>query len=156
MRLKELSDYKNKIISKIIDNENLVKALSNNTEDFLDQPLISDVTSIIYKNVFPYKYIPSAQETASSYITMAFTNFSPQNREFKVGNIYFYIICHNNLLKTNYGCLRYDYIVNLIDEIFNDTGNISIGDFKFDSMSDFQVDSNHIGCWICYEARSFN
>lgn len=156
MRLKELSDYKNKIISAMISNDNLIKAISNNSEDFLDQPIVSDVTSTIYKNIFPYKYIPTTQTQASTYITMSFNNFSSRGREFKVGNIYFYVICHNSLLRTSYGCLRYDYIANQLDEIFNNNENISIGDFQFDSMSDLQVNENYMGCWLCYKAMSFN
>jgi hypothetical protein len=156
MKLKELSVYKNKIVSALISNNDLIKALTNNTEDFLDQPLIPDVTTTIYKNIFPYKIIPIVQNEANSYITMAFTNFNLQGREFKNGTINFYILCHNSLLRTSYGFLRYDYIVNQIDELFNRATDIGIGELKFENMSDFQVGDNYIGCWISYKVLDFN
>lgn len=155
MRFKELSEYKNNILIKLITNENLIKALTNNTPDFLDQPLIPDVTTTIYSEIWPYRYVPNISDSAKVYLTMAFTNYKKLGNQYKSGNIYFYVFCHKSLVRTDYGCLRYDYIAEELDTMFSEERGYGLGKLEFASMDDILIGDNYVGVVISYRIVEF-
>lgn len=155
MRFKELSEYKNNILIKIISNENLVKAITNCTEDFLDQPLIDDVTSIIYDSLYPYRYVPQTSTSSKVYLTMAFTDYKKLGTQYKSGKIYFYAFCHKSLVRTSYGCLRYDFIAEELDTMFSEERGYGLGKLEFDSMSDILLNDDYVGISLGYRIVDF-
>ena len=154
-RFKELSEYKNNILIKLISNENLIKALTNNTPDFLDQPLISDTASTIYSEIWPYRYVPDISDSAKTYLTMAFTGYRKLGNQYKSGNIFFYVFCHKSLVRTNYGFLRYDYIAGLVDEMFSEERGFGLGKLEFSSMDDIMINDDYMGISLGYKIVEF-
>jgi len=155
-RFTELGEYKNTILSELVTNKNIVKALGNSESNFLDISPIDNPMSLIWNKIFPYSYVPEAQAEQKSYITVLFHGFRLVNGEFKAGYITFYVFCHHSLMRTSYSSLRTDMIVNYIDEIFNKTTNLGIGKLQFEKMDDIKIDSNHFGCAVTYKDYSFN
>jgi hypothetical protein len=82
--------------------------------------------------------------------------YKPDDVYFKNSLIYFYIITHSSLVRTDYGALRYDYILNEIDKLFNQQRGIGIGKLPFYEMSDFQVSEDWFGAYIGYKSTEFN
>jgi len=156
-RFSELGTNKTTILMKLIENENIVKCLVNNEDNFLDIPLPVDfdVTSLIYDRIYPYRYIPTIQTEAKTFISMAF-GYKPDGITFKNGSIYFYIITHNSLVRTDYGMLRYDMLLNYIDEIFNSSRDIGIGKLPFYGMDDIPINENYSGVYLAYKTTEFN
>jgi len=153
-RFSELSTNKTTILLKFIEDENILKCLVNNESNFLDisLPVGFDPTSLIYSQIYPYKFIPTTETEAKTFITMSFNYKSNrQGTLFKNGSIYFYIITHNSLIRTDYGVLRYDYLVNQIDELLNSSTNIGIGQLPFYDMGDFSVNENYSGTYLAYK-----
>ncbi len=153
----ELTQYKNNIAFKIITNEDLLKALVNNTRDFLNQPLPNnfDPTSLIYTQVFPYKTNPSISTELKSYITMSFGDFKYIDNVFKSGKLCFYIFTHKSLIPTDVG-LRYDYILSQIDLMFNK--QYDVGAFNLELSNgggDFQVNDDYFGTVMPYKFTDF-
>lgn len=140
----------------MIENENIVKCLINNESNFLDIPLPQnfDVTSLIYSQIFPYRFIPTTQESAKSFITMRF-GYRSNGRTFKIGSIYFYIIVHNSLLRTDYGSLRYDMLLNYIDEAFNSCEDFGFDKLEFSETDEFIVNESYSGIYISYKLQEF-
>lgn len=155
-RFAELAQYKQDIAIKLISNDNLLKALTNNQINFLDYPAPKDPALLFYKHIYPYKPITSKFNESKAYITMSFVNFKPVNRshQIKEGDIYFYIICAESLMRTDYG-LRTDYIVNQIDELFNDIRGIGLGKLELGSMSDIQIGDGYLGAVLSYHVTEF-
>jgi len=157
-RFSELGQNKNLIMLKLIENQDILKCLVNNQPNFLDYPLPSnfDPYSLIYTQIFPYRYVPDIQTEPKTFITMRF-NYSPNGVTFKNGSIYFYIITHQSLIRTDYGMLRYDFLINKIDEVFNLSRDIGIGKLPFYDMSDFLVDNEGkwLGAYIAYKSTEF-
>lgn len=154
-RLAELGEYKNTILLKLINNDNLVRAVNNPESDFLTNP-VADPSSIIYSNLFPYKFVPDIQSGEKTFITMMFSDFQLVNTVYKSGCIWFYVFTHKNLMKTDYGILRSDYIINQIDEVMNQSRELGIGKLQFEGMSDFSVSEDYLGGWIKYKNYDFN
>lgn len=155
-RFTELGTYKNEILLKLVSDENIVKALGNNTPNFKDLSPISNPNSLIYNNIYPYAYIPEAETDMKTYITIMFNNFKLDKTFYKVGNICFYVFSHFSLMQTNYNVLRTDYILNQIDELFNRTHDLGIGKLQFSRMGDIKVSKYHFGSFIEYKDFSFN
>ncbi len=154
----ELTQYKNNIAYKLIANEDLVKALVNNTSDFLNQSLPNnyDPTSLIYTQIFPWRVNPSTETIPKSYITMSFGNFKYINNCFKSGIVTFYIFMHKSLIPTDVG-LRYDYILSEVDLLFNKNSE-NVGAFNFELSNgggDFQVNDDYFGTMMPYRFVDF-
>ena len=140
----------------MVESSKIVKCLVNNESNFLDIPIPVDfdATSLIYNSIYPYKFIPTAQTEAKTFITMSF-GYKPNGMTFKNGSVYFYIITHNSLIRTDYGSLRYDILLNYIDEIFSESRDITIGKLPFYDMGEFSVNESYSGIYICYKTTEF-
>lgn len=154
-RLSEISTYKNTILTKLIQNDNIVKAVGNVNSDFMDTASISNPRELLFKNIYPFLYVPDAEEEQKCYITMKF-KFKRSGSYYKVGNIRFYVFAHQDILKTDYPWLRTDYILNEIETLFNETRELGIGELQFGDMDDMKVSSAHCGSYIEYVNLSFN
>ena len=140
---------------RLISSENLVKTLTHNENNFLDQPMPLDTTSLLYTQIFPYQKVPKVTDEATTFITMKF-GYKPDGTFFKLSTIFFYVITHISLVRTDYGILRYDYLINQIDMLFNSQRGIGIGKLPFYAMDDFQVNENWLGVYIGYKSTEFN
>lgn len=159
-RFSELGKLKTDIMLKLIDNDNIVKCLINNETNFQDIALPENYnkSDLLYKQIFPYKMIPTdeVQNIERTYITMAFDFKSEGKDKIKVGSIYFFIITHINLLRTDYGMIRYDYLLNQIDETFNGLRGLGISKLSWNRTYDFSTENkNYIGCAIEYKNTNF-
>jgi hypothetical protein len=156
-RFAELGTNKDSIMMNLITDDNIVKALYFKERDFLSQsiPVGFNRKRLIYSNIYPYRFVPKITQDQSTFITMSF-NFKPCGVTFKYGFIYFYIITHESLVRTDIGMLRYDYIINQIDELFNRSRDITIGQLEFNDMDEFILhDGNWVGAYIKYKAVDF-
>ena len=154
-RLSEISTYKNTILTKLIQSEDIVKAIGNVNPDFLDTPSVTNPRELLFKNIYPYLYVPDAQEEQKCYVTMKF-KFQRSGNMFKVGKICFYVFAHQDIMKTEYPWIRTDFIINKIDEIFNETRDLGIGELQFGGMDDMKFSGAHSGGYIEYIDLSFN
>ena len=49
----DFTEYKETIIFKLIENDNIVQALVNNKPNFLEERIDVDPTSLVYSHIFP-------------------------------------------------------------------------------------------------------
>jgi hypothetical protein len=82
-------------------------------------------------------------------------SYRPYGATFKNNSIYFYIITHNSLLKTDYQMLRYDFLANQIDETFNSSEELGFDKLEFTEMDEILVNENYSGIYICYKNKEF-
>lgn len=158
-RFGELNKQKTEIMINIISDTDLLKAIVNKQENFLeiDLPIEiqNDPTIIFYDNIFPYKFPSLIVTEEKAIISFGFGNYRKFNNVFKVGSVTFYIIIHKNLLKTDYG-LRLDYILNKIDTLFNSNENIGIGVLEFENFNDLIINETYICYVISYKILEHN
>lgn len=151
-----MSNYKNNIMLQLLTNDNLVKALTSNRSNFLDDSVPSDVTTLLYTQIFPFRQVIENITEIKSYITMAFTNFKPLNNSqvIKNGKIYFYVVVHESLIRTDEG-LRYDYIISEIDQTFNGSRGMGIGKLDLNEFGDLPVNKDYFGAFVSYNIIDF-
>lgn len=152
-----LSKDKIEFAKRIINDEQLAKCLLSNERNFLDIDIDEENRDkLIWEQVFPYRFVPSVDQKAQSYITMAFK----YNRQsiWKLGTITFYLFCHKNIVRTDYGVLRYDFMLQRLNEIVNDTRfDTWLGKVQLIDMDEINIDDkgNFIGLMVRYKITEF-
>ena len=158
-----MNQQKTEIMINIITDVNLLKAIVNKPENFLELDLPieiqNDPSIIFYDNVFPYKYPSIVLTEEKVMVSFGFGNYTKYNNVFKIGRIDFLVFVHKELLKTDVG-LRMDYIINRLDILFNSNENIGIGVLEFQGFDDLQLPAtmseSYVACVISYKILDHN
>jgi hypothetical protein len=159
-RFSELGKNKNIIISKLIENDDIVKAIGNPEKNFLDLPKIENPSSLIYTHIFPYGFalsdLSQINQEQKTFITMMVSNIRLKDRVYKIGDICLYVFCHFLLMQTAYSVNRTDFIINKIDETLNQSKELGIGELQFERLDDMRFSTYHFGSAIKYKDFSYN
>jgi len=124
---------------KLTDSQDLCKALYYSDSNFLDMPDIEDTTVLFYDKIFPYNRIPDLSDTKESYITMSFRDYrKTSNHLFKSGFIYIYAFTHKDLVRTDHGFLRFDFMLSEIEKTLNNYRGIGFGKLEFSKMDEYR------------------
>lgn len=150
-------DYKQIIVNRLLEDSELLKALINLDSDFLSRSITLSPEDIIYNFIYPYMDSKNVLSETKTFITMEFKNFHSidNNNYYNTGEIVFYIICHANLIRTDYGN-RYDYIFERIKNIFHKTKLFGIGETFVSSWGDLAIDDDYYGCYCVVSVNDFN
>lgn len=120
----EIIEYRNKIINAILDSPKLVKLLGYEDTDNIEE-------EIPWKCVYPHEFVPETITETKRFINFEIgATIDSNNNVFKNITVYFYVMCHKDVIKyqekgVNY--LWYDKVVCELDNIFNNTEVIGIG-----------------------------
>ncbi|MNK45798.1 hypothetical protein D3C87_645690 [compost metagenome] len=155
-RLKELGKNKLTVLKRLISSQELCKALYYNDSNFLDKPDIPDTSDIIGNKIFPFFRIPDLTKEKTSFLTFSFRDYRSSGGKFKSGLLEFRTIIHQDLIYTDYECLRYDHILSCVDDMFNDLRGLGIGKTEFYKMDEFNVNNIYTGTYISYKIVDFN
>lgn len=154
-RLSELTDYRNIIITRLTSDQEILKAVYHNHLNFLSMPDVL-VEDVMYKNIFPFYYVPGIDEKMKSYINISLTDYRKAgNVKFKAGRILIYVITHKELFRTDYGCLRTDYLVSKIDHLFDGKRGIGLGELEFMGMREVVINEHFLGNCLEYRPVDF-
>lgn len=156
-RLENLSSDKAIIMNRLADSPDLCKALFYKEPNFLDQPDIEDPSELFYTSIYPYSRVPELPTEGKSFVTMAFREYrKTKNNFFKSGYIYIHAFTHLSLIRTDYGVLRYDLMINEIDKLMNDKRGLGIGKTEFYKMDEYYVNEQYLGNYIAYKVYEQN
>lgn len=108
--------YKQKIMSKIINDDRIVKLINNKN--------IETNEDLIYDNCYNYIRIPVSVEEEKTFICIECdiddnSNYASSNNLINSLIITIYVITHENLMRTNMGGTRTDLISARIDDILS-------------------------------------
>jgi hypothetical protein len=163
-KFKELNANINRVLLKLVDNQNICKYLYYNSSNPLSEATITDTTSLLYTLIFPY---PTSTEIfkdtngtpiASSVINVLFDKFKmTSNSKFKVGELIFVVLCHISLWRLDETSeLRPFCILNEIDEMFSEQKVIGIGKEEFNRCNLEWADQNYSGYQLTYKDYEFH
>lgn len=153
------SDMRNKVCFELLQNQNVIKALVIEDEDFLNtvpneeqQKYIDNPSLLIRNYVYPYKKIFDTTVEHKTIISTQFSNFRKHGKNYRNGLVTFYVLCPLETEGSSYG-IRYDYIGDEIETIFTNT---TIGEFNFDSRGDIDIGDRFIGHYITFRVTEFH
>jgi len=107
----DLMQYKRKLMSLLIQNDNIVTAI--------DEPDLSP-DELIFNNIYPFLKVPESQEIVKCYITMKIDTTNIQHNDiYKNFMITLCILCHESKMCCEYGGVRTDVIAGEIVNMLN-------------------------------------
>lgn len=109
----DISKNKRKIISALIENDDIVTAL--------DASEIEDRYDLTYTHLYPYLRVPDTQTETGSYILVAVSvpHVSTKNNSYKIMEITICVVSHQDHMQTQWGGTRNDIISGIIIDEFN-------------------------------------
>lgn len=152
-----LFEYKTKAINEILLNDNIIKALSDNTPQFIDntdETILDNRDNLLYQQVYPYLPVTSQFTDAKSYITISLGSFNSSSSQMLDGWIRIHVLCHKSLVKTDNG-QRHGFIANEINNIMFNTRGFGIGKLSEKRMEEIQIGTDYIGAFLNYHITDF-
>lgn len=128
--------YKNKAISEMLQDAELVHAIDDK---------VTSVDELIYRNIFPYFRVPTADTETLTYITVCVDlpeAYHPENFMRDIA-LKICVIVHQSEMETNYGATRLDYIAAKIDDIFSESLKYGYGKLRLLSSTESSLDQFH-------------
>lgn len=119
------SKMKKEIMRLLLSNDKICRAVYNNKEECLIDPVPNPGTTLPYNNIFPYRHSSSnLEEDKKTYITLDINitkrlSRDGKNSDFFDYDIVVYVFTHKDLMKIKIGNeyeIRTDFLLDQIDE----------------------------------------
>lgn len=149
----EIIEYRKKIMTEICRSNEIVKLLDCEDEEYPE-----DI--IPYKWVFPHEYIPDTIKETDRFINFEISaTLDTRNNVFKDLTIYFFVVCHEDVIRykdkgINY--LWYDKAVCELDNIFCEKNILGIGETVLVSNTPYCPQQKFKGRLLKFIVKDFN
>lgn len=149
----EIIEYRKKIMTEICMSKEIVKLLGCEDEEYPE-----DI--IPYKWVFPHEYIPDTIKETDRFINFEISaTLDTRNNVFKDLTIYFFVVCHEDVIRykdksINY--LWYDKAVCELDNIFCEKNILGIGETVLVNNTPYCPQQKFKGRLLKFIVKDFN
>lgn len=151
MQLEELYAYKNQLMDDLLTNETIVRLLSD------DCTKIENPEALMYKQVFPFEYIPETIEHGQTFVCCDVDIQKTMNKTFLQPTLYIWIFTHKSKLRLpNGGGVRIDRLCSEIAKKINGSRDYGLGELDLYSVKRFAPISDYQGKIMTFYAKEFN
>jgi len=161
MNLEEIGSFKNKIVSKLINDSNILDALLgdiNNVED-PEAALLGKDGSGNGGCVFKFEYIPDTQENSKTFLCVEVVPQETDGDTITNMIIYVFAYCSKNLMQTYHrkgqAGTRVDILVSDIDKILNGNSEFGIGPLEWAGSIIYNPAQPYYGRMLVYRVGTF-
>lgn len=149
----EIIEYRKIIERQICTSTEIIKLLGCENEEYPE-----DI--IPKKYSFPHEYIPGTQEKTKRFINYEISAIiDPRNNTFKDLTIYFFISCHEDIIKyeeKGRTYLWYDLVVCELDNIFCEKNVLGVGKTTLASNVPYCPQQKYKGRLLKFVVKDFN
>lgn len=149
----EIIEYRKLIERQICTSPELIKLLGCENEEYPE-----DI--IPYKYSFPHEFIPETQSKTKRFINYEISaNIDSRNNTFKDLTIYFFVLCHEDIIQyTEKGrtYLWYDKAVCELDNIFCEKNILGVGKTTLVSNTPYCPQQKYKGRLLKFVVKDFN
>lgn len=155
MNMNDFFDYKNQLMQDMLTSETIVRLLD-------DTLPVEEADKLMYKQVFPYEYIPDTIEHGHTFIccdvdVQAPTYHSTNSRTtFYTPIIYIWVMSHESKLRLSQGGVRTDRLCAEITDRINGSMYYGIGKLDLYSVKRFAPVVNFQGKVMTFTALEWN
>lgn len=150
MQLEEFFDYKNQLMEDLLTNPEIVKLLDDNCT-ITDKP-----ESLVYKQVFPFEYIPDTIEHGQTFICCDVDIQRSLNKTFLLPVLYVWVFSHKSKLRLQEGGVRTDKLCSEIAKEINGSRFYGLGELDLYSVKRFAPITDYQGKVLTFQAQEFN
>lgn len=149
MHLRELYDYKNRLVKDMLTDEDIVKLIDPNG-------MCEDPTDMVYDNINPYEFYPETIEKGRVYVCCDVDVTSTREKPYYDLVLYVWVFAHKSLLKLPEGGVRTDELCAAIDDKINGSRYYGLGKLNLNSSKRFAPIADYAGKMLTYRATDFN
>lgn len=148
--LDELFDYKNQLMDDMLTNVKILELLSDDQEK-VDQP-----AEFMYKQVFPYEFVPDTVEHGQTFICCEVDIGDVRNKTFLDPKIYVWVFTHKSKVRLPRGGIRVDNLTSEIVKTINGSRMYGLGTLNLASVKRFSPVTDYQGRTLVFDARDYN
>lgn len=150
MQLEEFFDYKNRMIEDLLTSEAIVRLLADDCKP------IKDVGELVYKQVFPFEYIPETIEHGQTFVCCDVDIQKSVNKTFLIPVVYVWVFSHRSKLKLPEGGIRTDRLCSEIAKVVNGSRYYGLGEMDLYSVKRFAPIADYQGHVMTFHTKEFN
>ena len=161
MNLNEMGIFKNRIVSKFVNDENIVDVLLGDISEIEDPE-----TALLGKDgagnggrIFKFEYIPDTQEESKTFLCVEVVPENTDGDTVTLMTIYVFVYCSKNLMQTYHrkgqAGTRVDILASDVDKILNGNTEFGIGPLEWAGSSIYKPANCYYGRLLVYQVSSF-
>lgn len=136
----------------LVDSPEIVKLLGEEGTEYPEE-------SIPYIKSFPHEYIPDTITTTERFINFDIrARSNPQNKVYKNLTIYFFVVCHQNIVRykeKSREYLWYDKVTCELDEIFSNQDIFGVGCMELIDNAPYCPQSKFKGRLLTFQSLDY-
>ena len=144
--------YKNKLITSISSSPDLVELVNS---DYVDNGECVDSRRLVYKQFFPYYYIPETQTEAKSYVIMKVNGLGIKGKLYNKVEVYICVMSHQDIMECK-GGTRIDLMGEIVEELFNGRDDFGFGEMELKSNIEININTTYRGRELRFVVEDFN
>lgn len=149
MQVDEFFYYKNQLMEDLLTNEDIVRLINEDVS-------IDDAPSLVYKQVFPYEYMPETVEHGQTFIFSDVDIQRAPNKTFYEPTLYVWVLAHRSKLRLPEGGVRVDKLAAEISKALNGSWRYGLGELDLYSIKRFTPVTDYQGKVMTFRATDFN
>lgn len=149
MQLEEFFDYKNRLVSDLVTNEEIVKLIN---EDYS----IENSEELIYSQVFPFEYVPKTVEEGKTFVCADVEILKSQGKTFYLPAIHVWVFTHRSKLRLPEGGVRTDKLASKICEELNGSRFYGLGEVELYSVKRYSPMTDFNGHYMTFYTKDFS
>ena len=161
MNLEEIGSFKNKVVSKLINDENILDVLLGDVDNIEDPE-----TALLGKDgsgkggcVFKYEFVPDTQENSKTFLCVEVVPEETNGDSITSMTIYVFAYCSKDIMQTyrrkGQAGTRVDILVSDIDKILNGNAEFGIGPLEWMGSSIYKPALPYYGRMLVYRVGTF-
>ena len=149
-----ITRYKSKLMSSIINSPELI-ALVN--DSYIEDGEIIDANDLVYKQIFPFYYIPDTQTETLSYVIMKVNGLGVSGKIYNKAEVYICVMSHQDIMKVeDANGTRIDLMGEIIEDLFNGRDDFGFGEMELKSNAEININTTYRGRELRFFVEDFN
>lgn len=148
-QLDELFDYKNQLMEDLLTHKDIVALIDDTVE-------LKNAKKLVYKQVFPYEYVPDTVEEGKTFICCDVDIQKTVNQTFLLPTLYVWVFTHKSKLRLPEGGVRTDKLCSKIAGAINGSREYGLGELDLYSVKRFAPMTDFQGKIMTFTAKDFN
>lgn len=151
--------YKRKLMSSIVNSPELITLIDpkyvNADGDCVD--VDDDEIGLVYKQIFPYYYIPETQTETLSYVIMKVNGLGKVDKMYTKAEVYICVISHQDIMRVKGGKgTRIDMMGEVVEKLFNGRDDFGFGEMELKSDVETNINNIHRCRELRFIVEDFN
>jgi len=149
-QLEFLFPYKNHLMRDLLTHENIRRLLSD------DATSIPAADDLMYKQVFPYEYVPETVQEGMTFICSDVDVSMSEGTTFLYPTLYVWVFTHRSLLRLPEGGVRTDALVCEIARTINGSRSYGQGELTLYGLKRFAPMTDYQGKCMIFKTKDYN